>query len=173
MEKDFMLPSRRILYSALGILGASAAALPLQAQNSASASVTATVQQPITVTKNNDLSFGAVFPGVNKSIAVTAGGAAKFTVSGQASTQVNLSFTLPATIASGGNNLTINTWTGHYNTLDAPTGGTSFTPSTSATTATLHTDGSLYVYVGATAAPTAAQVAGSYSGTMTMTVVYF
>jgi hypothetical protein len=150
-------------------LGAGAA----QAQNNASASVTATVQQPITVTKNNDLSFGSVFPGLDKSIAVTVGGAAKFTVSGQATTPVNLTFTLPATIASGGNNLTINSWTGHYNTVDAPTGGTSFTPSPSATTATLAAGGSLYVYVGATASPTASQPAGSYSGTMTMTVVYF
>jgi Domain of unknown function (DUF4402) len=158
---------------ALSAVALSAGALPGHAQNNASASVTATVQQPITVTKNNDLSFGNVFPGLNKTIAVTAGGAAKFTVAGQASTPVNLTFTVPATIASGGNNLTINSWTGHYNTTDAPTGGTTFTPSTSATTATLASDGALYVYVGATAAPTASQAAGSYSGTMTMTVVYF
>lgn len=157
----------------LGLFVLVAGALSAHAQNSASANVTATVQQPITVTKNNDLSFGIVFPGVDKSIAVTAGGAAKFTVSGQATTPVNLTFTLPATIASGGNNLTINTWTGHYNTVDAPTGGTSFTPSPSATSATLAGDGSLYVYVGATAAPTVSQAAGAYSGTMTLTVVYF
>ena len=147
--------------------------LTARAQNNASANVTATVQQPITVTKNNDLSFGNVFPGVAKSIAVTAGGAAKFTVAGQVSTPVNLTFTLPATLASGGNTLPIGTWTGEYNTSDSPTGGTSFTPSASATTATLHTDGSLYVYVGATASPAAAQVAGSYSGTLALTVVYF
>jgi hypothetical protein len=72
---------------ALGIVLATfGLAAPLAAQNSASASVTATVQQPITVTKNNDLSFGSVFPGLDKPIAVTAGGAAKFTVAGQAST---------------------------------------------------------------------------------------
>jgi Domain of unknown function (DUF4402) len=147
--------------------------LTARAQNNASANVTATVQQPITVTKNNDLSFGNVFPGVTKSIAVTAGGAAKFTVAGQVSTPVNLTFTLPATLASGGNTLPIGTWTGEYNTSDSPTGGTSFTPSASATTATLHTDGALYVYVGATASPAAAQVAGSYSGTLALTVVYF
>jgi hypothetical protein len=161
---------RRLALSAIAL---STLALPGYAQNNASASVTATVQQPITVTKNNDLSFGSVFPGVNKAIGVTAGGAAKFTVAGQASTPVNLTFTLPATIASGGNNLTINSWTGQYNPVDAPTGGTTFTPSTSATTATLASDGALYVYVGATAAPTASQAAGSYSGSMTMTVVYF
>jgi len=164
---------RRIAWPLGGLFVALLGARSAQAQNNASASVTATVQQPITVTKNNDLSFGNVFPGLDKTIAVTVGGAAKFTVSGQASTPVNLTFTLPATIASGGNNLTINSWTGHYNTVDAPTGGTSFTPSPSATTATLAAGGALYVYVGATAAPTASQAAGSYSGTMTMTVVYF
>ncbi len=146
---------------------------PLGAQNNASANVTATVQQPITVTKNNDLSFGTVFPGLNKSIAVTAGGAAKFTVGGQASTPVNLTFSLPATIASAGNTLPISTWTGHFRDVDQPTGGTTFTPSVSATSATLSASGGLFVYVGATAEPTGAQAAGSYSGTMTMTVVYF
>lgn len=158
---------------ALSAVALATAARPGHAQNNASASVTATVQQPITVTKNNDLSFGNVFPGVNKAIAVTAGGAAKFTVAGQASTPVNLTFTLPATITSSSNNLTINSWTGQYNTSDSPTGGTTFTPSTSATSATLASDGSLFVYVGANAAPTASQAAGSYSGSMTMTVVYF
>jgi hypothetical protein len=148
-------------------------AAPLAAQNSASANVTATVQQPITVTKNNDLSFGSVFPGLDKSIAVTAGGAAKFTVAGQASTPVNMTFTLPATIANGGNTLTIANWTGHHATTDVTSGGTTFTPSASATAATLSGSGALFVYVGATAQPTVTQVAGSYTGTMTMTVVYF
>ena len=146
---------------------------PASAQNNASATVTATVQQPITVTKNSDLSFGNVFPGVNKSVAVTSSGAAKFTVAGQASTPVNLTFTVPATIASGGNTLTLSTWSGHYAGTDVTSGGTTFTPSASATNATLSSSGALYVYVGATAEPTSTQAAGSYSGSMTMTVVYF
>jgi hypothetical protein len=166
----------RILPKACVTIGAFVllcAAVPAEAQNNASATITATVQQPITVTKNNDLSFGNVFPGVDKSIAVTAGGAAKFTVAGQASTAVNLTFSTPATIASGGNNLALASWTGHYSGTDLPTGGTSFTPSPSATSATLNGSGALYVYVGATAQPTTTQAAGSYSGNVTMTVVYF
>jgi hypothetical protein len=142
-------------------------------QNNASATVTATVQQPITVTKNSDLSFGNVFAGLDKSIAVTAGGAAKFTVAGQATTPVNLTFTIPATITSGANNLALASWTGHLATTDVTSGGTTFTPSASATSATLSGSGALYVYVGATAQPTVSQAAGSYSGSMTMTVVYF
>lgn len=157
-----------IVVAALSLFSASAGA-----QNNASATVTATVQQPITVTKNNDLSFGNVFPGLDKSVAVTAAGAAKFTVAGQASTPVNLTFTLPAAIASGGNNLALASWTGHFATTDVTSGGTTFTPSASATSATLSGSGALFVYVGATAQPTASQAAGSYSGSMTMTVVYF
>ena len=148
-------------------------ATPLAAQNSASADVTATVQQPITVTKNSDLSFGSVFPGLDKSIAVTAGGAAKFTVSGQASTAVNLTFSLPSTITSGGNSMTVGTWVGHFSGTDQTTGGTAFTPGASATAATLSGTGALFVYVGATVQPTVSQASGSYSGSMTMTVVYF
>ena len=160
---------RLVLIAHLSLCTATAA----RAQNNASATVTATVQQPIAVTKNNDLSFGNVFPGIDKSIAVTAGGAAKFTVAGQASTPVNLTFTIPATIASGGNNLTLANWTGHFATTDVTSGGTTFTPSASATSATLSGSGALYVYVGATAQPTSTQAAGNYSGSMTMTVVYF
>jgi hypothetical protein len=158
---------------AVGALAPLCALGSAHAQNNASATVTATVQQPITVTKNNDLSFGTVFPGVDKSIPVTAGGAAKFTVAGQASTPVNLTFTIPATITSGGNNLALASWSGHHATTDVTSGGTTFTPSASATTATLSGSGALYLYVGATAQPTASQAAGSYSGNMTMTVVYF
>jgi hypothetical protein len=168
-----MLRASGLSSMAVAVLAAITSFGSLAAQNNASATVTATVQQPITVSKNSDLSFGSVFPGVDKSIAVTAGGAAKFTIAGQASTPVNLTFTIPATIASSGNTLTLASWTGHHATTDVTSGGTTFTPSASATSATLSGSGALYVYVGATAQPTSTQAAGSYSGSMTMTVVYF
>jgi hypothetical protein len=153
----------------LAVLSLPAAAA---AQNSASANVTADVQQPITVIKANDLTFGTVFPGVNKSIAVTSSSAAAFSIAGQASANVSLTFTLPATIGSGGNTLPLASWVARRNTTNSSASGTDFTPSSSATSATLHTDGNLYVFVGATAQPAVGQAAGSYTGTMTMTVVY-
>lgn len=143
------------------------------AQNSADASVTAEVQQPITVTKTADLDFGAVFPGVNKVIAVTDGGAAAFTVQGQESANINLTFTLPATLASGGNTLPVANWSGRHNTTNSSASGTDFVPSAAATATTVPAGGFLYVFVGATAQPAAAQAAGTYTGTMTMTVDYF
>ena len=154
------------------VLGLAPVALA-HAQNSANANVTADVQAPLVVTKTADLVFGAVFPGSNKAIAVTDGGAAKFTVAGQASANVNITFTLPATIASGGNTLPIASWTGLHNTTNSSASGTSFTPSASATSAAIPGAGTLYVFVGATAQPAANQAAGAYSGSMTMTVVYF
>jgi hypothetical protein len=143
------------------------------AQNNASASVTAVVQQPIAVTKDADLVFGDVFPGLSKTIDVTDAGAAEFEIAGQASANVNLTFTLPTTLTSGGNSLTVTSWTGIYNTTNSASSGTTFTPSTSATSSTLSGTGALFVFVGATVSPPVTQAAGTYTGTLTLTVVYF
>jgi hypothetical protein len=145
----------------------------LHAQNSASASVTADVQQPITVTKTNDLAFGSVFPGLTASVAVTSSSAASFSIQGQANASVNLTFTLPATISSSGNTLSVTNWVARRNTTNSAASGTDFTPSASATSTTLSGAGALYVFVGATVAPSTSQAAGTYSGTATLTVVYF
>ena len=145
----------------------------LEAQsNFASINATATVLAPITVTAGNDLAFGNVTPGVAKTVGVTAAGAGTFSVSGTASTPVSLTFTLPTNLNSGGNLLPIGSWTGHHNTTNAPTGGTNFTPSASATPATTSGSGNLYVFVGATVTPGFPQTAGSYTGSVQMTVVY-
>jgi len=155
-------------FLAICILGGAA-----HAQNSASANVTATVQQPLAVTKTNDLAFGAVYPGINKTVAVTDAAAAAFSVAGQAGANVNLTFSAPASIASGGNSLPIASWTGRWNTTNSSAAGTDFTPSAAATSATLSGSGAIYVFVGATAQPAVGQAAGAYSGTLTLTIVYF
>ena len=125
------------------------------------------------VSKTNDLAFGSVFPGLNKTIAVTDAGAAAFSVQGQANASVNLTFTTPATLANGGNSLTIGSWAARRNTTNSSASGTDFTPSSSATSATLSSGGALYLFVGATVQPTASQAAGTNTGTLTLTVVYF
>jgi hypothetical protein len=167
-----MIPSAPFRFAAVLLL-APVIVVTAHAQNSANANVTADVQQPLVVTKTADLVFGAVYPGTNKAIAVTDGGAAQFTVAGQPSGNINITFTLPATIASGGNTLPIASWAGRHNTTNSSASGTDFTPSASATSAAVPAGGTLYVFVGATAQPAVGQAAGAYSGTMTMTVVYF
>lgn len=159
------------------VLGLALVAVAATAEaQSAQINVTANVFQALTVTGNQPLDFGNVFPGVNKTVAVGDAGAGKFTVAGQAGANVNLSFTLPANLphASLPTSLPIGSWSGHWATTDVTSGGTSFTPSAGNTAANLHgTTGNLYVYLGAQVSPGGAQAAGSYSAQLTMTVAYF
>lgn len=152
---------------ALTLVGVSVAA----AQNNASITVSANVQTPITVTAASNLDFGNVFPGVNKSVAVTDAAAGRFNVTGQASAPVSLTFVLPANLSAGANLLPIGNWTGNHNTLAAPV-GTGFTPSAAATAATLSATGQLFVYLGAQVTPAVSQAAGVYTASVQMTVVY-
>ena len=138
---------------------------------SATIQATATVLSAITVTGTN-LAFGNVTPGVNKTVLITDAGAGQFTVTKAAATSVALTFTLPTNLTSGANNLPIGTWTaGWNNTANSAAGATGFTPSASATTVPSG-GANLWVWVGATVSPAAAQVAGSYTGNVSMQVVY-
>jgi hypothetical protein len=138
-----------------------------------SISATAQVQTPITVTGTQPLTFGNVFPGAAKAVAYTdAANAGKFSVAGQGSTPVTYSFTLPANLTSAGNNLPIGSWLGYENATNSTSGGSTITPSASPTTATLSGSGALFFFVGATVTPPANQPAGSYTGTVTLTVSY-
>ncbi len=149
-------------------LGASAA----QAQ-SANITATAVVYQAMTVTGARTLDFGNVFPGVAKSVAVGAATSGRFDLTGQASANVNVSFTLPTNLTSGANNLPIGTWTGCTNATNTTVGCTSFTPSAATTPTAFSGAGALFVWVGGTVTPGAAQAAGTYNGTVTLTAAYF
>ena len=145
----------------------------LQAQtNNASITATASVQTPINVVGAQQLNFGNVFPGVNKTVAATdLTNAGRFDVTGQASTPVTLSFTLPATLSSGGNTMPIVSFTGVYALLATQVGGFLFAPAAGANP-TLSGTGALFVWVGAQVQPATNQVAGVYTASVTMTVVY-
>lgn len=143
-----------------------------QAQ-SASVQALATVFTPITIAGTRNLDFGNVFPGVNKTVAVAAATSGQFQLGGQASANVNLTFTLPTNLVSGANNLPIGTWTGCTNATNTTTGCTAFTPSGTPTASAFSGAGALWVFVGATVSPAAAQAAGNYAGTVTLTAAYF
>jgi spore coat protein U-like protein len=132
----------------------------------------ASVMQPINVVGAVNLAFGSVFPGVARTVAVNAPGAGRFDVTGQPSAPVFVSFVLPANLVSGGNNLPIGSWTGHQNTVNNPSTGTSFTPSAAMTTAAFSGTGQLFVFVGATVTPATNQAPGVYNGTIQITVTY-
>ncbi len=143
-----------------------------QAQ-SANITATATVFQAMTVTGARTLDFGNVFPGVAKAIGVAAATSGRYDLTGQASANVNLTFTLPANLISGANNLPIGTWTGCTNATNTTTGCTSFTPSAAPSASAFSGAGALFVWVGATVTPAGNQAAGVYNGTVTLTAAYF
>ena len=100
-------------------------------------------------------------------------GAGRFDVVKAASEGVTLSFTLPTDLTSGTDNLPIGSWTGGWNTSATPAGATLFTPSPAGTNTAATAGTTISAFVGATVSPAAAQVAGNYTGTVTMSVVYF
>ena len=147
-------------------------ALPVMAQ-SANITATATVLQAITVTGARTLDFGTVFPGVAKSIGVAAATSGRYDLTGSNTANVNVSFTLPVNLTSGANTLPIGTWTGCYNGTNVVGSCTAFTPSAATTSTAFSGTGALFVWVGGTVTPAAAQAAGVYNGTVTMTAAYF
>jgi len=164
---------RATVLSAVLAAGFSFGAVTLEAQTSADIQATATVLSAVTVTAGNDLQFGNVTPGVAKTVGIADAGAGRFDVIKAATQGVTLSFTLPTDLTSGADNLPIGSWTGGWNTSATPAGATTFTPSPAGTNTTATAGTTISVYVGATVSPAAAQVAGSYTGDVTMSVVYF
>lgn len=159
--------------SAIVAAGLSVGAARAEAQTSATIQATATVLSALTVAAGQNLAFGNVTPGVNKTVGIADAGAGRFDITKAAASGVTLSFTLPTNLTSGGDNLPIGTWTGGWNTSATPAGATTFTPSGAGTNTAVTAGTALHVYVGATVSPPAAQPAGAYSGDVTMSVVYF
>lgn len=159
--------------SALVAAGLGFGVATAEAQTSATIQATATVLSQVTVAAGSDLLFGNVTPGVNKTIGIADAGAGRFDVVKAANQGVTLSFTLPTDLSDGTNNLPIGTWTGGWNTALTPIGATAFVPSAAGTNTAVGPETNLYVYVGATVSPAAAQAAGAYTGDVTMSVVYF
>ena len=150
----------------------SLAASAAQAQ-SANITATATVFQAMTVTGARTLDFGNVFPGVASTIAVAAATSGRFDLTGQASANVNVSFTLPTDLNSGANLLPIGSYTGCTNATNTTAGCTAFTPTAGTTATAFSGAGALFVWVGGTVTPGPAQAAGVYNGTVTLTAAYF
>lgn len=139
---------------------------------SAGANATATVITPIAISNTADLAFGNFAASTGGTVvidaagsrtktgavvlsAANAGAAASFDVTGQADATYAISLPSSATITSGANNMTVDT----------------FTSSPSAT-GTLSAGGAQTVSVGATLTVASAQATGDYTGTFSVSVEY-
>src|SRR5439155_22904790 len=117
--------------------------------------------------------LGHVFPGVAKTVAYSEPtNDGRVDVTGQASTPVTYSVPSPANLTNGGNDLPIGSWTGYVNAANSTSGGAAITPSSTPAGASLSAGGTLYFFVGATVTPPVNLPAGSYTGTVTLTVSY-
>ena len=165
-----MYTATRVTILALALVAAGAATV--QAQNNASINVTAAVQQPITVVAASNLDFGNVFPGQGaQGMALGSHAAGHFSITGEPSASVSMAFVV-SPLSQGANTLPL-TLNATYNTVDNA-GGTSIVTFVAPTATTLSggASGQLFVYVAGTVTPAANQVAGNYSGTIQLTVIY-
>ncbi len=131
-------------------------------------------QRPLTVLGTRSLTFGSLLAGVNKSVLRTdAIHGGQFDISGPSRASVLLTFMLPASMAGPGGAtlpLSFGSNDGGWSPPQQIGTQTAFDPRVPYT-APLDQNGKVSVYLGGTAKPTASQKAGSYTGTITLTVV--
>jgi hypothetical protein len=131
-------------------------------------------QRPLTVQGVRSLAFGTLLAGVNKSVLRTdAINGGQFDISGPSRASVLLTFTLPASMAGPGGAtlpLSFGSNDGGWSPPQQIGTQTGFDPRVPFT-APLDQNGKVSAYLGGTARPTANQKAGSYTGTITLTVV--
>ncbi len=149
-----------------------AGATTAQAQNNATMNVTANVFRPITVAADRNLVFGNVFPGQGaQGMALGSPAAGHFSITGEPSASVSMAFVV-SPLSQGANTLPL-TLNATYNTVDNAAGTSIVTfVAPTATTLSGGASGQLFVYVAGTVTPAANQVAGNYSGTIQLTVIY-
>jgi len=146
------------------------AAVSAQGTNSASIQATANVLAPLTVNPGNNLLFNSVIPGIDMTVLATDANAGSFVVSGFGALEVQLDFgTLPSNLVSGSDNLAIS-FASDAGLWDNGSSTTAFDPN-SASNANL-AGGALTVFLGGTVSPLVSQPAGTYSGTVSLTVTY-
>jgi uncharacterized protein DUF4402 len=130
-------------------------------------------QRPLTVQGVRSLVFGTVFPGIPKSIVRTdVLNSGQIDVSGAKFTQVQLQFALPAVMtgpAGATMPLTFGSNDGGWSPPQQIGNQVAFDPR-SPFVASLDQNGKVSVYLGGTANPLPSQRAGTYSGTITLTV---
>jgi hypothetical protein len=122
------------------------------------------------------LVFGVVFPGMPRTVSRTdAANSGQFDVTGNKNAQIQLTFTLPNSMtgpAGATMPLTFGGSDAGYSPPQAIGSQVAFDPRTPFVTK-LDQNGRASVYIGGTANPPPTQRAGSYTGTITLSIVYF
>lgn len=149
--------------------------LPLAAfaQNNASgnATVSARIISSLSIVKNKDLDFGKVAQGVGAvAISTTSPKAVKFTITGEPWEDIRISYTSPARLQSGANQMPFSPDV-KVDSTDVPAYSMAFAL-TSGSSFFLNEDGKAYVFLGGSINVPIAQPRGSYTGTFAINVEY-
>ncbi len=126
------------------------------------------------VTMRN-MSFGTILPGISRSIDPLSPNSAQWRYPALVTLILGASFTLPTSLArsGGGPSLPISfcsTCAIYRIGTNNPSGGTYFNPNSGVSGLSINLLTTIYFWLGATVNPSPTQQAGSYSGTITLTV---
>lgn len=169
--------SRFTAIVAAGLVAAAVCTAPVAAQTSAMASISAVASvsgiAPLTAAGVNDLNFGVVTAGTPKAPASLSADAGRFNISGQPTTPVSVSFTLPTVLTGAGSATVPITFATTDGLLWAPYPGThtTFNPNAPFFTST-DALGALVIGIAGTVSAPIGSTTGAYSGTITLTVAY-
>lgn len=130
-----------------------------------------------TITLNNDLVFGSVFPGIPKTITkYSVGSAAEFHVAGTSGSEISIQFALPTYMHASGFNIEMIFFDTDcsIDTLASPSQTSPLFDNLNPWTTLLYRLGSagLTIWLGGTAIPKVVQPPGSYTATIVLTVAY-
>lgn len=133
--------------------------------------------RPVRVNGVRSVSFGTVFPGISKSVARTdALNSGRFDIRAAAGSQLQLSFALPAAMTGPGGATMPLSFGGSdagFSATQSVASQVGFDPRVPFVATMGGPPGRAAVFLGGTVTPLVAQPAGSYTGTITLTVVYF
>jgi hypothetical protein len=133
--------------------------------------------QPVRVNGVQSVSFGTVFPGIAKSVLRTdALNSGRFDIRAAAGSQLQLSFALPTVMTGPGGVTMPLSFAGNdagFSATQSVASQVGFDPRVPFVATLGPPPGRAAVFLGGTVTPLAAQPAGSYTGTITLTVVYF
>jgi len=176
-EEQMSRSSRSTAAFAAVLFAAAVITAPAAAQTSAMASISAVAHvsgiAPLTAAGVNDLNFGVVAAGSPATPASLAADAGRFNISGQPTTPVSVTFTLPTVLTGSGSATIPITFGSTDGLLWAPYPGThtTFNPNAPFFTTT-DALGNLTVGISGTVSPPVGSTTGAYTGTVTLTVAY-
>jgi hypothetical protein len=150
------------------------------AQESGTIQATATIIAGITIIGSNDLVFGTVLPGVNKSIdKATSGFAGEWQISnGTANSEISITLTLPDSLQHALNPTGMRIVFGSTDaSYDDGTGGGQTAPAgvfdpNGPVARRVSATGGMLFWIGGTVMPRLTQTGGDYASDVTMTVAY-